>query len=188
MNADDDASVPVWQVDNSQYEQLLHHLTLPVAVNTVDGDLRAVNPAFTALLGYTDADAIGMTVRQIVHPHSHPAVGAAVQRLASGDVRAQSGIRKLVRKNGTVMWAQVHLTTFTHNGELMTMAFVEDWSERHWNNPAAVAALADADTAATGEFDDNSVDEPPDELAGLAGVAVQRYPASTGGGWALRSV
>ncbi|HEX8126604.1 MAG TPA: PAS domain S-box protein [Allosphingosinicella sp.] len=55
------------------------------AIMGFDGYLKAINPAWEATLGFDEATLLAMDFPKQVHPDDHEAVGAVIERLASGE-------------------------------------------------------------------------------------------------------
>ncbi|MFC0384956.1 PAS domain-containing protein [Muricoccus vinaceus] len=70
-----------------------------------DGVILAVNPAWTALLGWTEADLVGRKVFDLIHPDDHAAAGARIEALGRGEPlqRADDRCR---HKDGSWRWIQ----------------------------------------------------------------------------------
>jgi PAS domain S-box-containing protein len=75
----------------------------PLLVTDADGTWLSVNPAWTAALGWSEAELLGKNAAWIEHPDDRESVGAAIARLASGvkTLRFESRFR---HKDGTYRW------------------------------------------------------------------------------------
>jgi len=72
-------------------------------VADLEGKYLSVNPAWTAILGWTEADLLGKTSRWLLHPDDVEKTRAEISRLASGQktVRFESRLRD---KHGSYHW------------------------------------------------------------------------------------
>lgn len=68
-----------------------------------DGYLRAINPAWERLLGYTEAELITKPFIELIHPDDHAAAAAVLAALAAGEPLMRFEDR-LLAKDGRVVW------------------------------------------------------------------------------------
>ncbi|MEU4161442.1 PAS domain S-box protein [Actinoplanes sp. NPDC026670] len=85
----------------------------PIGMAVLDGDGRwtRVNPAVSALLGYTGDELAGLTLSGVTHPGDRDADGPVPDDLASGAGRQVT--RRLLRKDGQVLYCLVTVTVLT---------------------------------------------------------------------------
>lgn len=82
-----------------------------LAVVGRDGHFRRVNPAFGAVLGYSEAELLARPYLDLVHPDDRVAIAAQVDRTLAGHPDVQFTCR-VVRKDGQVRWV-----SFNASGE-----------------------------------------------------------------------
>ncbi|MBS0642471.1 MAG: PAS domain-containing protein [Proteobacteria bacterium] len=73
------------------------------AIAGLDGALRAVNPAWSSLLGYTDAELLAMPGLTLTHPADRERAAQKVARLRLGEPLRNNEDR-VIAKNGAVHW------------------------------------------------------------------------------------
>ena len=76
---------------------------------TVGGYLKAVNPAWSTLLGWTDVELLQMPFIEIVDPQDHPETGDVVRRLSNGET-VTGFVNHVLAREGhyrTIMWTAV---------------------------------------------------------------------------------
>jgi PAS domain S-box-containing protein len=103
-----------------------------LAVSNFDGYFLSINPAWTRLLGWTEAEIKSMHVSELRHPEDAPQAMAGRQQLAQGTltVRMENRFR---HKDGSWRWVQ---WTMTENNGLIYVAGRHVTSEKE-----AAAAL-----------------------------------------------
>jgi PAS domain S-box-containing protein len=74
-----------------------------LVVTTTAGERLSVNPAWTALLGWSEAELLGSTVEALVHPDDREKTRAELSRLARGR-RTRSLQNRLRDKAGAYRW------------------------------------------------------------------------------------
>jgi len=100
----------------------------------VDMDERfiRVNPKWCALLGYSAAELIGRSVKELSHPDDHSVTDAERARVHRGEIDAVHFEKRFVRKDGSLMW--VDLTIAIAHDEarrpLYEISVMEDITER----------------------------------------------------------
>src|SRR5688572_2016795 len=79
-----------------------------VGLTRVDLDVVLVdcNRKFCDMLGYTRAELLGKTIREITHSSDYGQGSNYRSELVRGSAKWRSGEKRFVRKNGTVMWAR----------------------------------------------------------------------------------
>jgi PAS domain S-box-containing protein len=68
-----------------------------------DGTLVAVNPAWSAILGWTEQELVGQLALELVHPDDHVATLAALERLAAG-LPVQRFLNRYRHRDGSWRW------------------------------------------------------------------------------------
>jgi PAS domain S-box-containing protein len=112
-----------------QYRAIFEASTDGLTINTLDGRVVEVNPAFAAMHGYAQEEMRGLDPRTFIHPDDHAHVPKAFAAFRAG--RQYSDIQaKDVRKDGTVFPVEVRGTTFVYRGEPHVLCVVRDITER----------------------------------------------------------
>ena len=91
-----------------------------------------VNEAHRQMLGYSDAELATMTFTQLTHPEDLQADLEQVKQLVDGNISRFQMEKRLIKKNGELMWANLTVTLI-RDGEgipLYSMAAIEDISYR----------------------------------------------------------
>ena len=128
----DSDATPMSQAD---YVGLIENSPVPIVVHGPDSRVVDANPAFAELLGYTVDEVLNMHAHDIVHPDSHEIRDEQAERLLSQDHRTMDVVRRLVRKDGTSIWAKVRKSSIERPDGVVVMVFFEDWTEQRWDDP-----------------------------------------------------
>src|SRR4026207_2413089 len=70
----------------------------------LDRRFQRVNRRFCEILGYSQAELIGITGRDLSHPDDKDVMNAERPRLYSGAIDAVRGEKRYLRKDGSVVW------------------------------------------------------------------------------------
>lgn len=136
------------QHSEERYRKLVE--TLPTSVHIIDdGRLTFCNPACVALFGAaTEADLLGKTPFELVHPDSHGAVTARIQSILARQERAPAVVVKIVRVDGQVRIVHA-VATPVSNGRSRDAHLVclNDITEQERSSELLRSVLASVDDA-----------------------------------------
>jgi len=110
-----------------------------------DGHFRRINPAWTQLLGWTDAELVGTPALNIVHPDDHERLKAARSVVRDGGNLNRIEIRYL-HKNGSHRW--IWWNVFPQPEEKIIYAIGRDITEQKQaevfkDNPPATSPIVE---------------------------------------------
>ena len=97
-----------------------------------DGRRLQVNQRFCDLLGYTREELLHGTFQELTHPDDLPRDLDHLQRLLAGEITSYQRENRYLRKNGSIMWANL-ITTLVRGVEgepTHFVAVIEDITER----------------------------------------------------------
>jgi diguanylate cyclase (GGDEF)-like protein/PAS domain S-box-containing protein len=105
---------------------------LGVALHSPGGDHIQVNTAYCRLVGRTVDELVGTPVTDLVHPEDEPKLEAVRPRLVSGEQNHVIVEVRLLRPDGSIVWARVHAAGVRapDGGLRYTVSHVEDITER----------------------------------------------------------
>jgi PAS domain S-box-containing protein len=91
-----------------------------------------VNDRLCDMLGYSRAELLAITFREITHPDDLPASLASFRRLMSGEIAAFNMDKRYLRKDGTLLWASLtdSLVRDQTGTPMYGVGVIEDISER----------------------------------------------------------
>jgi PAS domain S-box-containing protein len=105
--------------------------TSTLAISVFDQDLRytATNPAFQAILGYTDDEIRQFTPLDLTVGEERTAVDNRLAALREGKIDHYAVERQYRRKDGTVIWAQASVARASQSGPEMFIGTMIDITE-----------------------------------------------------------
>jgi PAS domain S-box-containing protein len=112
-----------------QYRAIFEATADGLTINTLDGTLVEVNPAFAAMHGYTIEEMKGMDPLTFIHPDDHQYVPEAFAAFREGKEYHRRESRD-IRKDGTVFPIEVTGSRFMYRGEPHILCIVRDITER----------------------------------------------------------
>jgi PAS domain S-box-containing protein len=116
-----------------QFRALFEQMALGVSkVDVRTGRLVLVNQHFADLLGYAREELLALDLQTITHPDDQATVHQHMQELASSQVSSYAMVRRYVRKDGGVVWANVTVSRLWSEGDEPDFAIttIEDVTER----------------------------------------------------------
>jgi PAS domain S-box-containing protein len=93
----------------ARFRNLYQHALAGIAVSDWDGWLLQCNPAFCALVGYSESELRGMHFRSLVHPDDRN--DDSDKGLRSGEASAIEIENRYVHKNGEPVWVRKIIST-----------------------------------------------------------------------------
>lgn len=102
----------------------------PFGMALVDAEFRfmKVNPAYTAIMGYSENELQKMTFKHITHPEDVAKDLFNVKKLINKEMSVYKTEKRYIRKDGVEIWASLTVTaTYNNEGEfLYNLAVLED--------------------------------------------------------------
>lgn len=74
-----------------------------------NGKFTKANPAFCAILGYSEAELQNKTWIDITHPEDAPGNTAMLEKLISGEIEEYSVQKRYITKKGNIVWIDLFL-------------------------------------------------------------------------------
>ena len=88
-----------------RFRKVFEHSATGIAIVDWDGNYRHCNPAYCALLGFTEEELRGIDYRSLFHPEDREANLLEIGRLQSGKISFFKFENRYVRKDGSTVWA-----------------------------------------------------------------------------------
>ena len=84
-----------------------------LGISIIDQNLRyiATNPAFQAMLGYTDVELTNLTAVDVTAEEDRDATRILINELQQGERHHYESVKQYRRKDGTIMWGHVYAST-----------------------------------------------------------------------------
>jgi len=98
----------------------------------LSGTYFQVNPALCNLVGYSEAELLGMSYQDLTHPEDQEKEMLLAAQIQAGDLQTYSLEKRYVRKDGQIRWVNVHVSSVRDSQEniLFATAMVEDIGDR----------------------------------------------------------
>ncbi|KGE53294.1 histidine kinase [Xanthomonas axonopodis pv. vasculorum] len=132
-----------------------------MAIVSLDGEWRDVNPALCAILGYAREQLLRTTFQQITHPDDLEMDLQLAQDLIDGKRDSYSLAKRYISQHGALIWAQlsVSLVRDSSGAPVHFVSQIQDVTERHVaaerlaESEARLRAISDATPTLVAQFD-----------------------------------
>ncbi len=101
-------------------------------VDPATGQYLRVNPKFCDIAGYTEAELLSMTFRDLTHPDDRGDDGAAHERMVRGEVPEVRREKRYLRRDGRTVWIDINASLIRDESgrPMRTLAVVQDITAR----------------------------------------------------------
>jgi len=115
-----------------RFRKVFEEGPLGMAFLNLEGKFTKANSVFCGMMGYSEQELQGMTVRDISHPERVELDRELTRQLISGEIPFIKVEKQYVRKGGEVFWGSVTASIIRDDAgkPLYTLAMVEDITER----------------------------------------------------------
>jgi PAS domain S-box-containing protein len=93
-----------------RYRGIFQHAGTGIAITDLEGRFQSCNPAYTAMLGYTEEELRALVFADLVHPQDREANVAKNRRLLAGDIPSFEIVNRYIRKGGATLWVRKHIS------------------------------------------------------------------------------
>lgn len=120
------------RVSEEGFRNVFEHAPTGIAIGDMDGRFVQWNPAYCAMLGYTEEEFRRLHFPELVHPDDRAANLAAVKRLVAEDLSYFEIENRYVHKNGEPIWVHKFISLLhDHAGKpTYLVTFVTNVTER----------------------------------------------------------
>ncbi|MBD1829932.1 PAS domain S-box protein [Microcoleus sp. FACHB-61] len=121
------------QKSEEKFRNLFDDAPIAIGLTSVrDYRTIKVNEAHRQMLGYSDAELATMTFTQLTHPEDLEADVEQVKQLVEGNISRFGSEKRLIKKNGELMWANLTVTLIRDREgiPLYSMGAIQDISYR----------------------------------------------------------
>jgi PAS domain S-box-containing protein len=94
----------------NRFRQLFEQASVGVALESLEGKLVIVNPAFCAMFGYSEAELHEMSCVQLSHPDDLAAEEPLLRELCAGARSSYQIEKRFFRSDGTIVWGRVSVS------------------------------------------------------------------------------
>jgi PAS domain S-box-containing protein len=127
-----------FQESEERYRKIFENSPLGMILSTPDLRFFSVNPAWVAMIGYSEKELLGMSFKDITHPDNLALDLQRGEELTSGAIPVYSTEKRYIKKDGSILWGQVRISTIRDEKGAMRYfaAQVEDITERKLSGDA----------------------------------------------------
>lgn len=114
------------------FREIFAHAPFGMCVGAFDGRFLQVNAPLCRMLGYSEAELLGRTVRDVSHPDDIDASYARLEQLRRDPSQCLEAEKRYIHRDGHQVWARIKLSPVqdTSGEGLYLVVHVEDISER----------------------------------------------------------
>jgi PAS domain S-box-containing protein len=88
------------------FKACFEHASIGFSITDLEDRLLAVNPAYCAITGYTEAELRSTDFKTLIHPDDLPVHEQKLQALKAEDIPAFTIEERYIRRNGTPVWVE----------------------------------------------------------------------------------
>lgn len=113
-------------------QEIFDHAAVGIAQISLDGKFLRVNHRYCEMLGYSEAELLTKTVRDINPPDNCAEVLTGCEQLQAGAITSHSVEKRYVRKDGSVFWGRLHRSLIRNQENVAQyfVAVVEDVTDK----------------------------------------------------------
>jgi PAS domain S-box-containing protein len=93
-----------------RYRGIFQHAGTGIAITDLEGRFQSCNPAYTAMLGYTEEELRALVFADLVHPQDRETNLAENRRLLAEDIPSFEIVNRYIRKDGGRLWVHKHIS------------------------------------------------------------------------------
>ena len=126
------ASEAMLRASEERLRVVYERAAVGIAVADASGRYEEANPAFCAMLGYSEAELVGREIDELTVSEDRTEQTDRLDRLRAGTARVYSLEKRYIRKDGGTMWACVTASVIdgVSGADRRYIAVVEDITER----------------------------------------------------------
>lgn len=175
------------QASEHRWWAIYEHSPVGIALVGASGAIKAANPAFRDMVGYSDAQIRAATLPRVTPVEDRAATQRRIERLLAGEVTEYHVQRRFQRLDGTLVWAHtsVALVPGDIDEEQHLVLVTEDITEQRHAEQALIRARSElaqvARVSTLGELTASIAHEVNQPLAAIVanGHAAQRWLAAS---------
>ncbi|HEU4709534.1 MAG TPA: EAL domain-containing protein [Methylophilaceae bacterium] len=114
-----------------------------ILCDAADGRFLQANQKYCEITGYSQAELHQMTRQEITHPDDRGLQEARTASLVAGEISEYNVQKRLVRKDGTIIWADITTTALWGRGQKPThyLAVVQDITDKRMSDEVLFSAM-----------------------------------------------
>ncbi len=103
------------QESEHRFQCLFAQASVGIALETMDGRILEVNPAFCSMIGYSAEELLNTTCSNLTHPDDEKIEKVLFEELRVGLRPSYSMEKRFFRKDGNVMWGHINVSLLNTN-------------------------------------------------------------------------
>jgi PAS domain S-box-containing protein len=103
------------QESEERFRYLFAQACIGIAIETMDGGILEVNPAFCQMTGYSREELLDLTCSRLTHPDDEEIEKVLFEELSHGLRASYTMEKRFFRKDGSRMWGQVSVSLLNTN-------------------------------------------------------------------------
>ncbi|MEJ5359178.1 MAG: PAS domain S-box protein, partial [Desulfobacterales bacterium] len=137
-----------------RFRKAFEEASVGMTLVSPEGNFLDVNPAFCSILGYRPGELIGKPAAGVTHPDDLEQRKRLIEDLFSGRKASIQQVRRLIRRDGEIVWAQVasSLRRDADGNPIHFISLVQDITEKKKAEDELRLARFCIENAATGIF------------------------------------
>ncbi len=139
------------QESEERFRYLFAQASIGIAIETMQGRILEVNPAFCAMIGYSREELLSLTCDRLSHPDDEAIEKVLFEELCYGRRPSYRLEKRFFRKDGSQMWGQVSVSLLNAN---------------HGRVPLVIGMVTDVTAQKTAEASLHQRDRELQQLAG----------------------
>lgn len=93
-----------------RYRGIFEHAGTGIAITDREGRFQSCNPAYAAMLGYSEGELHDLVMAELMHPEDRDAKLAEIGRLVGAEIPSFEILNRYVRKDGAPIWVHNHVS------------------------------------------------------------------------------
>ncbi|MGA7326093.1 MAG: PAS domain S-box protein [Rhodomicrobium sp.] len=120
------------RASEERFRGIFEYAATGIAILDLEGRFESCNPAYSAMVGYTEEELRGLNFREVLHPDDREFNLAENRRLLAQEIPSFGISNRLVRKDGTVIWRYKHVSLLRNAAgtPARIISLVTDMTER----------------------------------------------------------
>jgi PAS domain S-box-containing protein len=139
------------QEGEERFRYLFEQASIGIALETVEGRILHVNPAFCSMIGYEERELLDLSCGRISHPDDEEIEKVLFEELRQGARSSYRIEKRFFRKDGSIVWGHVSVSMLKQN---------------HGTVPLVIGMVSDITAQKTAEASLHKRDQELEYLAG----------------------
>jgi PAS domain S-box-containing protein len=121
-----------WLASEARFRGIYERARTGIAIMNLDGRFQSCNPAYSAMLGYTEEELRELICDGLIHPDDRTTNSVQQNRLLAGEISSFEIVSRYFSKEGNILWGHRHISLLydAENRPANILALVTDITER----------------------------------------------------------